>query len=75
MKRPGGGLERVPSAWSPSSFVFQVTAKFAIMFITVQYNVTQVHGELLFLRPPPADLELGTLGASRATQVRLWCVS
>lgn len=27
-------------------FVFQVTAKFAIMFITVQYNVTQVLGEL-----------------------------
>lgn len=28
-----------------SPLVFQVTAKFAIMFITVQYNVTQVLGE------------------------------
>lgn len=26
-------------------FVFQVTAKFAIMFITVQYNVTHILGE------------------------------
>lgn len=34
-----------------SLFVFQVTAKFAIMFITVQYNVTQVLGELRFKRP------------------------
>lgn len=32
-------------------FVFQVTAKFAIMFITVQYNVTQVLGELKFIGP------------------------
>lgn len=32
-----------------SFFVFQVTAKFAIMFITVQYNVTQVLGELKFI--------------------------
>lgn len=29
-------------------FMFQVTAKFAIMFITVQYNVTQVLGESTF---------------------------
>uniref|UniRef100_A0A3Q0QPE5 Zgc:113278 n=1 Tax=Amphilophus citrinellus TaxID=61819 RepID=A0A3Q0QPE5_AMPCI len=28
--------------------MFEVTAKFAIMFITVQYNVTQVLGELKF---------------------------
>lgn len=37
---------------NPVSFlVFQVTAKFAIMFITVQYNVTQVLGELMFISP------------------------
>uniref|UniRef100_H2SKF9 Translocating chain-associated membrane protein n=1 Tax=Takifugu rubripes TaxID=31033 RepID=H2SKF9_TAKRU len=32
--------------------MFEVTAKFAIMFITVQYNVTQVHGEPLSLYGP-----------------------
>ncbi|KAA8590835.1 hypothetical protein FQN60_001778 [Etheostoma spectabile] len=44
-RRPTGTAYRITQLILFPSFVFQVTAKFSIMFITVQYNVTQVLDE------------------------------